>query len=47
MTGYAEKAAAKSFLGTGMEIITKPFTMDILAVKIREMIENKPQRIPQ
>jgi PAS domain S-box-containing protein len=46
MTGYAEKAAAKSFLGTGMEIITKPFTMDILAVKIREMIENKPQRIP-
>jgi PAS domain S-box-containing protein len=41
MTGYAENAAAKSFLASGMEIIAKPFTMDILSIKIREMIENK------
>ncbi len=39
MTGYSEKAADSSFLGSGMEIISKPFTMDNLAVKIREMIE--------
>lgn len=39
MTGYAEKAAGSTFLGDGMEIISKPFTMDNLAVKIREMIE--------
>ena len=43
MTGYAENAASKSFLDEGMEIITKPFTMDIIATKIREMIENKPR----
>jgi PAS domain S-box-containing protein len=41
MTGYAETAAGKSFLAPGMEIITKPFTMDVLASKIREMIECK------
>jgi PAS domain S-box-containing protein len=40
-TGYAETAASKSFLAPGMEIIAKPFTMDALAVKVREMIENK------
>jgi PAS domain S-box-containing protein len=39
MTGYAEIAAGSSFLGSGMEIISKPFTMDSLAMKIREMIE--------
>jgi CheY-like chemotaxis protein/two-component sensor histidine kinase len=39
MTGYAETAAGKSFLAPGMEIITQPFTMDVLATKIREMIE--------
>jgi PAS domain S-box-containing protein len=41
MTGYAEDAAGKSFLAPGMEIITKPFATDVLAKKIREMIENK------
>ena len=40
MTGYAEIAAGKSFLETGMEIITKPFTDEALAAKIREMIES-------
>jgi signal transduction histidine kinase/ActR/RegA family two-component response regulator len=43
MTGYAEKAAGNSFLASGMEIITKPFTMDVLALKVREMIESKPR----
>jgi PAS domain S-box-containing protein len=43
MTGYAENAAGKSFLEKGMEIITKPFTMDILATKIREIIESRPR----
>jgi PAS domain S-box-containing protein len=38
MTGYSENAAGKSFLAPGMEIIAKPFPMDVLAVKIREMI---------
>jgi CheY-like chemotaxis protein len=45
MTGYAEKAASRSFLAAGMEIIAKPFTMDVLAVKIREMIESKPRML--
>jgi len=39
MTGYAEQAAGNSFLEGGMQIITKPFTMDALASRIREMIE--------
>jgi CheY-like chemotaxis protein len=41
MTGYAENAAGKSFLAPGMEIISKPFTMDVMATKIREMIESR------
>jgi PAS domain S-box-containing protein len=45
MTGYAEKAASRSFLTSGMEIITKPFNMDVLSVKIREMIESAPRRL--
>ena len=31
VTGYAEVAAANSFLESGMEIVTKPFTMEVLA----------------
>ena len=42
MTGYAESAASKSFLAPGMEIVPKPVTMEVLAAKIREMIETKP-----
>jgi PAS domain S-box-containing protein len=41
MTGYAETAAGKHFLATGMEIVTKPFTMEALALKIRNLIETK------
>ena len=40
MTGYAETAAGSSFLDTGMELISKPFTMDNLAGKIREIFEH-------
>ncbi len=39
VTGYAEDAAGSSFLEPGMEIVIKPFTMEALASKIREMIE--------
>jgi PAS domain S-box-containing protein len=39
VTGYAEDAAGSAFLEPGMEIIIKPFTMEALASRIREMIE--------
>lgn len=40
MTGYAENAAlASGFLEPGMAMITKPFAMDMLATRIREIIE--------
>lgn len=40
MTGYAENAAlANGVLEAGMEMITKPFAMDVLAKRIREIIE--------
>ena len=39
VTGYAEKAAVRGeFLGAGMEMITKPFALDMLAERIREMV---------
>jgi PAS domain S-box-containing protein len=41
MTGYAEMAASGDFLQKGMEIISKPFSMDKLANKIREVIESE------
>jgi PAS domain S-box-containing protein len=38
VTGYAEHAATRAgFLATGMDIVIKPFALDALAVKIREM----------
>ncbi|EJL29267.1 PAS domain S-box protein [Novosphingobium sp. AP12] len=41
MTGYAENAAmASGFLEPGMAMITKPFAMDVLAGRIREIIGN-------
>jgi PAS domain S-box-containing protein len=40
ITGYAENAIiGRGRLGKGMFVITKPFQMDILAHKIREIIE--------
>jgi PAS domain S-box-containing protein len=42
MTGYAENAAlAAGFLEPGMSMITKPFAMDTLAGRIREIIEGQ------
>jgi DNA-binding response OmpR family regulator len=41
MTGYAETAASSAFLEAGMEIVTKPFTMDNLAVKIQHVVERR------
>jgi CheY-like chemotaxis protein len=39
VTGYAENAAIRAdFLGTNMAMITKPFAMDTLAGKIRDML---------
>jgi hypothetical protein len=41
MTGYVSGAAmAAGFLAPGMGLITKPFTVQALALRIREMIEN-------
>ncbi len=40
MTGYAENAAvAGGFLEPGMAMVTKPFAMEALASRIRQMIE--------
>ncbi|WP_224770988.1 response regulator [Pseudomonas sp. FEN] len=39
ITGYAERAAVRGdFLEPGMQLITKPFTFDLLTAKVREMI---------
>jgi signal transduction histidine kinase len=39
VTGYAENAAVRGgFLGRGMDILTKPFALNVLGLKIREMI---------
>lgn len=39
ITGYAAAAAARSeFLAPGMEMITKPFAIDDLAQKVKEML---------
>jgi PAS domain S-box-containing protein len=39
VTGYAEHATGHApFLAKGMEMVTKPFALDALALKIREML---------
>ena len=41
MTGYAENAAfGNGHLGPGMQMITKPFPVELLARRIQEMIEH-------
>jgi PAS domain S-box-containing protein len=46
MTGYAENAAAASgFLEPGMQLITKPFAMAAIAVRVREML-SAASRVP-
>jgi CheY-like chemotaxis protein len=45
MTGYAENAAlANGFLEPGMEMVTKPFAMEVLATRIRNMIGERANR---
>ncbi len=40
VTGYAENAAVRGdFLDSGMDMLTKPFALDALGVKVRAMIE--------
>jgi len=39
MTGYAETAAERQgFLEDGMDMVAKPFSIDLLATKFRGMI---------
>jgi PAS domain S-box-containing protein len=39
VTGYAENAAVRGgFLGQGMEMLTKPFAIDTLATKLRDIL---------
>ena len=46
MTGYAENATiANGFLEPGMEMITKPFAVDALSMRIGEMIGDR-SRVP-
>lgn len=41
ITGYAENATlANGFLDAGMEMMTKPFAVEALTLKIRTMIES-------
>ncbi|MCX2546105.1 MULTISPECIES: PAS domain-containing protein [Pseudomonas] len=43
MTGYAQKAAERQgFLEDGMDMVAKPFSIDLLAGKIRTMISQNP-----
>jgi DNA-binding response OmpR family regulator len=40
ITGYAENAAiTNGHLGPGMQVMSKPFSMDKLAARIRSIIE--------
>jgi hypothetical protein len=41
ITGYAENALInEGHLDVGMQITTKPFAMDVLGTKVREMIQS-------
>jgi PAS domain S-box-containing protein len=44
MTGYAPDAQVRGdFLGSGMDMLTKPFTVDNLALRVRTMLERRNQ----
>ncbi len=46
LTGYAEHAAIRSgFLGHGMDLMTKPFSVDTLAAKIKDMLDQSRSRL--
>ena len=43
ITGFAETiATARGVLEPGMQVLTKPFTMEALAIRIRAMIDGEP-----
>jgi CheY-like chemotaxis protein len=43
VTGYAEDANfRRGFLDPGMDLLTKPFTLDTLSAKVRALIEQSP-----
>jgi len=45
LTGYAAHASVRSeFLAQGMDLMTKPFELDALAAKIKEMLTRTPER---
>jgi CheY-like chemotaxis protein len=46
VTGYAEQAIKGSLLQTGMAMITKPFALDALALKIRDMVALRQNKLP-
>jgi CheY-like chemotaxis protein len=37
VTGYADRAQAGEFVGPGMDMVVKPFSLDVLGRKITEM----------
>ena len=44
LTGYAAHASVRSeFLAQGMDLMTKPFEIDALAARIKEMLAHAPQ----
>jgi len=44
VTGYAEHVTnGENILGSNMGMVTKPFTLDALAFKIREMLASTAQ----
>jgi len=44
-TGYAERATGREgFLERGLGMVTKPLTLDALALKIRDIIERRSAR---
>ena len=45
LTGYSAHASVRSeFLAQGMDLMTKPFELDALAAKIKEMLMRTPER---
>ena len=45
VTGYSRNAAAaRGFLVPGMQLLTKPFALDVLAIRVRAMLEDTQQR---
>jgi len=45
LTGYAAHASVRAdFLAQGMDLMTKPFELDALAAKIKEMLARTPER---